>query len=314
MFNRLKEKFSIFKKKVSDEIKEEGLIEGFGKKLNEKRLSEILDEFEISLLENDVAYDVAEEIRNKIKENILGKKIKWGQDIDKVVEDIFKKTIYDILNIESKDLIAIVNESEKPYVIMFLGINGTGKTTTIAKIANLFIKNNYSVVIAASDTFRAGAIDQLEYHANNLQITLIKHQPGSDPASVAFDAISHAKARGKHVVLIDTAGRMQTNKNLMEEMKKIKRVAKPNLVIFVGDSLAGNDIISQAITFDKEVGFDAVILCKVDADAKGGSAISIAHVLKKPIIYLGTGQGYDDLVKFTPEFIIEKLFSKDNGS
>mgnify|MGYP001626136486 CR=1 FL=1 len=314
MFNRLKEKFSIFKKKVSDEIKEEGLIEGFGKKLNEKRLNEILDEFEISLLENDVAYDVAEEIRNKIKENILGKKIKWGQDIDKVVEDIFKKTIYDILNIESKDLIAIVNESEKPYVIMFLGINGTGKTTTIAKIANLFIKNNYSVVIAASDTFRAGAIDQLEYHANNLQITLIKHQPGSDPASVAFDAISHAKARGKHVVLIDTAGRMQTNKNLMEEMKKIKRVAKPNLVIFVGDSLAGNDIISQAITFDKEVGFDAVILCKVDADAKGGSAISIAHVLKKPIIYLGTGQGYDDLVKFTPEFIIEKLFSKDNGS
>ncbi|MGC8565194.1 MAG: signal recognition particle-docking protein FtsY [Thermoplasmata archaeon] len=314
MFNRLKEKLNIFKKKVSEELMEEGLTEGFGKKINEKRLDEILDELEISLLESDVAYDVAEEIRNSIKEGILGKKIKWGQEPERVVEEIIRKSIFEILNIESKDLIEMVKNSEKPYVIMFLGINGTGKTTTIAKVANLLLKNKLSVVIAASDTFRAGAIDQLEYHSRNLQVTLIKHQHGSDPASVAFDAIAHAKAKGKHVVLIDTAGRMQTNKNLMEEMKKIKRVAKPNLTIFVGDALAGNDIISQATIFENEVGFDAVILCKIDADAKGGSAISIAHQLKKPIIYLGVGQGYDDIVKFTPDYIMDKIFSKDNAA
>jgi len=314
MFNRLKEKLNIFKKKVSEELMEEGLTEGFGKKINEKRLDEILDELEISLLESDVAYDVAEEIRNSIREGILGKKIKWGQEPEKVVEEIIRKSIFEILNIESKDLIEMVKNSEKPFVIMFLGINGTGKTTTIAKVANLLLKNKLSVVIAASDTFRAGAIDQLEYHSQKLQVTLIKHQPGSDPASVAFDAIAHAKAKGKHVVLIDTAGRMQTNKNLMEEMKKIKRVAKPNITIFVGDALAGNDIISQATIFENEVGFDAVILCKIDADAKGGSAISIAHQLKKPIIYLGIGQGYDDIVKFTPNYIMDKIFSKDNAT
>jgi len=314
MFDRLKEKLNIFKKRVSDEIKEEGITEGFGKKINEKRLDEMLDELEISLLESDVAYDVAEEIRNRIRESILGKKIKWGQDPERIVEEIIKKTIYDILNIESRDLVELVKNSEKPYVIMFLGINGTGKTTTIAKVANLLLKNNFSVVIAASDTFRAGAIEQLEYHSQKLAVTLIKHQPRSDPASVAFDAIAHARAKGKHVVLIDTAGRMQTNRNLMEEMKKIKRVAKPNLTIFVGDALAGNDIVSQASIFEKEVGFDAVILCKIDADAKGGSAISIAHQLKKPIIYIGVGQGYDDIVKFTPEYIMEKIFSKDSGA
>lgn len=314
MFDRLKEKLNIFKKRVSDEIKEEGITEGFGKKINEKRLDEMLDELEISLLESDVAYDVAEEIRNRMRESILGKKIKWGQDPERVVEEIIKKTVYDILNIESRDLVELVKNSEKPYVIMFLGINGTGKTTTIAKVANLLLKNNFSVVIAASDTFRAGAIEQLEYHSQKLGVTLIKHQPGSDPASVAFDAIAHAKARGKHVVLIDTAGRMQTNRNLMEEMKKIKRVAKPNLTIFVGDALAGNDIVSQASIFEKEVGFDAVILCKIDADAKGGSAISIAYQLKKPIIYIGVGQDYDDIVKFTPEYIMEKIFSKDSGA
>lgn len=314
MFNKLKEKLNIFKKKVSDEVKEEGLVEGFGKRINEKRLDEILDEFEISLLESDVAYDVAEEIRKKIRDGVLGKKVKWGQDPEKVIDEIIKNAIYELLNINSIDLIEIIKNSDKPYVIMFLGINGTGKTTTIAKVANLLIKNNFSVVLAASDTFRAGAIDQLDYHAQKLGITIIKHQPGSDPASVAFDAVSHAKAKGKHVVLIDTAGRMQTNKNLMEEMKKIKRVAKPNMTIFVGDALAGNDIIMQAETFEKEIGFDAIILCKIDADAKGGSAISLAHKLKKPIIYLGTGQGYDDLIRFTPEFIMEKIFSNNNAS
>ncbi len=311
MFRGLREKFQIFKKKVKEDVGDSLLTEGIGKKINEKRLDELLDEFELSLLEADVAYDVAESIRSELKKNLENKKIKVGVDLDSALDTIFKETLKNIMNVPSMDLLEIIKNSQKPYVIMFLGINGSGKTTTIAKIAKLLQDNGFSVVIAASDTFRAGAIEQLEYHAKNLGATFIKHQPGSDPASVAFDAIAHAKSKGKHVVLIDTAGRMQTNRNLMEEMKKIKRVAKPNLTIFVGDSLYGNDIINQAKTFDSEVGFDAIILCKIDADAKGGSAISLAYELKKPIIYLTTGQGYDDIVKFSPDYIIEKIFSNN---
>jgi len=311
MFRGLREKFQIFKKKVKEDVGDSLLTEGIGKKINEKKLDELLDEFELSLLEADVAYDVAESIRSELKKNLENKKIKIGVDLDSALDTIFKETLKNILNVPSMDLIEIIKNSQKPYVIMFLGINGSGKTTTIAKIAKLLQDNGFSVVIAASDTFRAGAIEQLEYHAKNLGATFIKHQPGSDPASVAYDAIAHAKSKGKHVVLIDTAGRMQTNRNLMEEMKKIKRVAKPNLTIFVGDSLYGNDIINQAKTFDSEVGFDAIILCKIDADAKGGSAISLAYELKKPIIYLTTGQGYDDIVKFSPDYIIEKIFSNN---
>ncbi len=311
MFKGLKEKFQIFKKKVKEDVGESVFTEGLGKKINEKRLEELLDEFELSLLEADVAYDVAESIRSSLKKNLENKKLKVGVDIDDAIDSVLKETLKNILNVPTIDLVELIKKFEKPYVIMFLGINGSGKTTTIAKIAKLLQDNGFSVVIAASDTFRAGAIEQLEYHARAVGSTFIKHQPGSDPASVAYDAIAHAKSKGKHVVLIDTAGRMQTNKNLMEEMKKIKRVAKPHLTIFVGDSLYGNDIINQAKTFDSEVGFDAIILCKIDADAKGGSAISLAYELKKPIIYLTTGQGYDDIVKFSPDYIIEKIFSNN---
>ncbi len=311
MFKGLKEKFNIFKKKVEEEkkeiVKDEYFTEGIGKKINEKKLDEILDDLVLSLVESDVAYEVAEVIRNKIKEKLLNKKVKFGTDIENLINLILKDTLLEILNVGNLNIVETVKNAQKPYVIMVLGVNGTGKTTSIAKLANLFIKNNLSVVIAASDTFRAGAIDQLEHHSKNLNVTLIKHQPGSDPASVAYDAIEHAKSKGKHVVIIDTAGRMQTNKNLIEEMRKIKRVAKPNLTIFVGDALAGNDIIEQAKVFENEVGFDAIILTKVDADAKGGGTISLAHVLKKPIIFLGTGQNYDDILFFNPSDIVEKI-------
>jgi fused signal recognition particle receptor len=311
MFKGLKEKFNIFKKKVEEEKKEivndDYFTEGIGKKINEKKLDEILDDLVLSLVESDVAYDVAEVIRNKIKEKVLNKKVKFGTDIENLINLILKDTLLEILNVGNLNIVETVKNAQKPYVIMVLGVNGTGKTTSIAKLANLFIKNNLSVVIAASDTFRAGAIDQLEHHSKNLNVTLIKHQPGSDPASVAYDAIEHAKSKGKHVVIIDTAGRMQTNKNLIEEMRKIKRVAKPNLTIFVGDALAGNDIIEQAKVFEKEVGFDAIILTKVDADAKGGGTISLAHLLKKPIIFLGTGQNYDDILFFNPSVIVDMI-------
>ena len=192
-------------------------------------------------------------------------------------------------------------------MIAFLGVNGTGKTTTIGKIAHFLLKNHYSVVLAGCDTFRAGSIEQLEGHAKHLGIRLIKHSYGADAAAVAFDAINHAKAHGIDVVLIDTAGRMQTNRNLMMEMRKIIQVNHPDLTLFIGDALTGNDAVEQAEEFIKYVHIDASILTKIDADAKGGSAISIAYITKRPIIFLGTGQNYNDLVLFRPEFLIERI-------
>ncbi|MCX8169528.1 MAG: signal recognition particle-docking protein FtsY, partial [Candidatus Methanomethyliaceae archaeon] len=206
------------------------------------------------------------------------------------------------------DILSIIR-SKKPFVIMFIGVNGTGKTTTIAKIGKYLMDNGLKVVFACSDTFRAGAEEQLEVHANRLGVKLIKHRYGADPAAVAYDAISYAKSNRIDVVLIDTAGRMQTDRGLMDEMQKIHRVAKPDLTVFVGDALTGNDALNQAQEFNNFVPIDAIVLTKIDADAKGGAAISISHVLRKPIIFLGVGQGYSDLIKFDPEWIIKNIFA-----
>jgi fused signal recognition particle receptor len=193
---------------------------------------------------------------------------------------------------------------------MFVGVNGTGKTTTISKLSEYFVSKGFTPVIAASDTFRAGAIEQITHHANNLGVKIIKHQKGADPAAVAYDAVEHAKAQKKEVVLIDTAGRMQTNVNLMDEMKKIQRVVKPDLIIFVGDALTGNDAVEQATKFNNAVGFDGIILTKADADAKGGAALSIGYVVQKPILFLGTGQSYSDLMEFHPEWMVEQVLGE----
>jgi fused signal recognition particle receptor len=208
------------------------------------------------------------------------------------------------------DLLKAVEEKRKkgePFIIVFVGINGTGKTTTIAKVANFFNKKGYSVVLACSDTYRAGSIEQLEEHAKKLGIRMIKHKYGADPAAVAYDTISHAKAYGINVVLIDTAGRMQTNKNLMNELAKIKRVVNPDLTVLTVDSLTGNDAVMQAEEFHKSVGIDATILTKVDADVKGGSALSVTYVTQKPILFIGTGQKYEDLDEFNPEKFVQML-------
>jgi fused signal recognition particle receptor len=309
MFEKLKEKLGLFSKKAKEELPDNVFTEGFGKKISENKLNSYLDELELSLLDADVAYDAAEELKKKMIENIAGKKFKRGLDLESTVTEILKNTIFDIFNENKLNFKEFVKLSNKPLKILFLGVNGTGKTTTIAKLANWLSAQGYSVVIAASDTFRAGAIEQLEIHSEKLNIKLIKHQKGSDSAAVAFDAISHAVSRSKDVVLIDTAGRMQTNKNLMEEMKKLKRVAKPDFTIFVGDALAGNDAINQAKQFNEEIGIDGIILCKIDADAKGGSAISISLTLNKPILFLGTGQNYDDLIEFDPKWMVARIFN-----
>lgn len=279
--------------------------------LTEEDVEEVLEELELELLEADVAYEVTEKLIQSLRDQLVGRRIGPQEDPEEVVKEALKKAIKEILSQKKVDIYKIIEEKRKkgePTVILFVGINGTGKTTTIAKLAYLLKKKGYSVVLAAGDTFRAGAIEQLEEHARRIGVKVIKQQRGADSAAVIYDAIEHAKARGIDVVLADTAGRQATNVNLMEEIRKVVRVTKPDLVIFVGDALTGNDAIVQAQEFNRVVDFDGVILTKVDADAKGGAALSIAYAIGKPILFLGTGQRYEDLEEFTPEWMIEKLF------
>ena len=280
------------------------------KRIKEDPLDEILDELEIILLEADVAYPVAEEIKSGVRENLVGKKYDRSYTLEQVVELSVKDAVRDVLKINEFDFDEWLDGREKPTVIMFVGINGTGKTTAIAKLTNRIQKQDKTVVLAACDTFRAGAIEQLGIHADKLGCKIVKQDHGADPAAVAFDAIEHAKSKRKDVVFIDTAGRMQTNNNLIEEMKKIVRVAKPDLKIFVGDSLAGNDAIEQAKVFDNAIGIDAVILTKIDTDAKGGAALSIAHTIGKPIAFVCNGQEYDDIIKFNTDWMIDRMFEE----
>ena len=285
------------------------------KTIQEKHVEDILWELEMGLLEGDVAMEVATEVVDNVKDNLVGKKIKRSNDVTEYTYLALRNAVAEIIDIPGKSMTEMIEEKKaqgEPLVVMFVGINGTGKTTTIGKLANYYLKKGYTPVIAASDTFRAGAIEQVTYHADNVGVKIIKHKKGSDPAAVAYDAVEHAKAQGKELVLIDTAGRMQTNVNLMDEMKKIKRVAKPDLVIFVGDALTGNDATEQAAKFNDAIDIDGVILTKADADSKGGASLSIGYVIKKPIMFLGMGQGYDDIMEYDAEWMLDQLFSESD--
>jgi len=279
--------------------------------LKSENLHPVLSEFKINLAENDVAFPVAERICDEMEKRLDGVQIRRLEDRKKIVEENLREVLMGIMLANDKiDLLKSVNEKRKkgePYLIVFVGINGTGKTTTIAKVARYLNKNGYSVVLSCSDTYRAGSIEQLEEHARRLGIKMIKHEYGADPAAVAYDTISHAKAHGINVVLIDTAGRMQTNRNLMSELEKIKRIVHPDLTVLTIDSLTGNDAVMQAEEFHKSVGIDATILTKVDADIKGGSALSVTYVTQKPILFIGTGQKYDDLEEFDPERFVQLI-------
>ncbi|MDH5449158.1 MAG: signal recognition particle-docking protein FtsY [Candidatus Bathyarchaeota archaeon] len=273
--------------------------------LKTKQLQPILYDFKLSLVENDVAFRVAERISYEMEKRLEGVEVKRLEDRKKVVKKNLREVLLEILNTDEKiDLLKMVEEKQKdgePFVIAFVGINGTGKTTSIAKIAKLFMEKGYTVVLACSDTYRAGSIEQLEEHAKRLEVRMIKHRYGADPAAVAFDAIKHAEAHGVNVVLIDTAGRIQTDKNLMNELAKVKRIVNPDLTLLVVDALTGNDAVMQAEEFNKSVGIDGTILTKVDADVKGGSALSVTYVTGKPILFIGVGQMYEDLQPFKPE-------------
>jgi len=303
MFEKLRESFTNLVNKIAEvELKPENL-------------HPLLWDFKISLIENDVAVSVADYICEEIERRLSGLRVSRLADRRRLVEDALKTVLLEILEPSEKiDLMEVVERkrrSREPCVIVFIGINGTGKTTTIAKIAHILLRNNYSVVLACSDTFRAGSIEQLSMHAKRLGVPMIKHQYGADAAAVAYDAVQYARARGINAVLIDTAGRMQTNKNLLSEMEKIIRVANPDLVIFVGDSLSGNDAVLQAEEFSKSVRIDGSVLTKMDANAKGGAAISITYITKKPVLYVGTGQGYDDLEPFDPEKIVNRILKAE---
>ncbi len=279
--------------------------------LTEKDLDPILWDLQLQLIGNDVSVEVAEKVCSELKERLLGEDAPRFGDKSKLIHESLKASLESVMGGSGRvDLLELVAEAKargEPFVVMFIGINGTGKTTTIAKTARLLMDRGFTVVLASADTYRAGAIEQLEEHGRRLGVRVIKHRYGSDAAAVGFDAVEHAKARGIDAVLIDTAGRMQTNRNLMDELTKMKRVVQPDLTVMILDSLIGNDATEQAMTFNDRVGFDAAVLTKVDADAKGGSSLSVSYLTGKPVIYVGVGQEYKDLQSFDAEWFAERL-------
>ncbi|MFT4326971.1 MAG: signal recognition particle-docking protein FtsY, partial [Candidatus Woesearchaeota archaeon] len=277
----------------------------FTKKLSQEKFEELFWDIEITLLENNVSLEVVEKIKEDMSNNIVGKNLSKNEILDHILKSI-KQSITELFSVPGFDLVDRTND-KKPLIISFVGVNGSGKTTQLAKVAKMLLDNNKTCVVAACDTFRAAAIQQLEEHTKNLGVRLIKHDYGADAAAVAFDAIEHAKAKGIDVVLLDTAGRLHSNENLMKELEKLMRVANPDINIFVGESITGNDCVEQAKQWSEHVRIDGIILTKADVDEKGGAAISISYVIGKPIVYLGTGQGYDDIEKFDYKLVLKTL-------
>ncbi|MBR9701247.1 signal recognition particle-docking protein FtsY [Candidatus Woesearchaeota archaeon] len=276
------------------------------KSLSQEKFDELFWELEVAMLENNVAVEVIEKIKEDLKHELTtGKVNRMG--LEDMILHRLRESVEELFDVETFDLIKRIKKADKPFKICMIGVNGSGKTTTLAKMIHLFQKEKLTSVVAASDTFRAAAIDQLQEHTDKLGVKLISQGYKADPAAVAYDAVEHAKAQGLDVVLIDTAGRLHSNKNLMAELEKVVRVSKPDLKIFVGEAITGNDCVEQAKVFDELVGIDAIILAKADIDEKGGAAISVSHVTGKPILYLGTGQTYDDLERFDKEKVIEAI-------
>ena len=285
------------------------------RELSEKDLNSILLDLQLGLLESDVAQEVIDEISTKLKREFVGLKLEKEHDAEELIRSRFQAVIAEMfVNAGELDILNRIkvkrDQKSGPFVIVFLGINGTGKTTTVAKFANLLRKNDISVVVAAADTHRAGAIEQLTQHAEKMSVKVVAQRYGADPSAVARDAVDYSRKHFVEAVLIDTAGRMQTAKNLMDEISKIVKVVKPDIKIFIGDSLAGNDTINQARKFFEYTKFDGGILTKADADVRGGSAISIVYITSKPIVYLGVGQGYDDLIPFDLNKFLLSIFGK----
>lgn len=330
MFKLLKKAFEGFTKKVKkiEEVKAEaaetkkpkeleklerkvGFLESITKAIAETKISEeyfdkLFVILENELLQANVALGVVEKLQQRLKTDLVGASLKRGEASEIIKRDLRELILFILESPSQIDLLNLA-KTNKPLIVLFVGVNGVGKTTSIAKVAAYLQKNNLSCVLAASDTFRAASIEQLQAHADKLKIELIKHNYGADPAAVAFDAIKHAQARGIDVVLIDTAGRQHSNVDLMAELQKVKRVTKPHLTILTVDALTGNDAVEQASLFNEKIGIDTSLIAKVDADEKGGTIISVVHTTNKPILFLGTGQRYEDLESFDAKKFVEKI-------
>jgi fused signal recognition particle receptor len=274
--------------------------------LGERDVAEPLEELQLILLENDVAYPTAEAIVQALQEELVGRHRKIGSSVDALVAGALRDALLKVLG-EGFSLTGYIDTHERPVRILFTGVNGTGKTTTIAKVAHYLKEHGYSVVIGSGDTYRAGADEQMKTHAERVGVKVIRHQHGADPSAVLFDAVQYATAHEIDVILADTAGRFHNRANLMNQLAKIRRVMKPDLVVYVDEAVAGNDAVVRAEEFSAAVGTDAVVLTKADMDHKGGAAISITHTIGKPVMFLGTGQGYGDIMPFSPEKLVDDL-------
>ena len=303
------------------EEQQDGLFKKTFGRLTSKTISEddfdkIWVELQVFLLEINIAYDIVERIEQQLREQVVNQRFDRFS-LSRRIREVMTKEVEDVLAKREEDFEQQLKEAldkEKPLPILVLGVNGTGKTTTIAKFVKWLRDHGYSSVVAASDTFRAAAGEQLEEHAKALDFRLIQQKKSADPAAVAYDAVEHAKAKGVDVVLIDTAGRMPNNANLMMELQKVQRVSKSRMTLFVGDSVAGNDLLEQIELFDKGLGIDGLILTKVDTDERPGSVVTAAYSLEKPIYFLGTGQRYDDFMKYDAHHIADRLFSLEEDS
>ena len=299
MFEKLKSGLNGFANKISQ------------KEMSDKDVTQILDEFLLVLVENDVAYSVAKRICDNLQIKLKQIQVKRFGDPTESAKEVLREVLSELLqgsgDMKFFEVLNRCKDEQRPAIVLFVGVNGTGKTSSIAKIGHLLLADGFSVIMAAADTYRTGSIEQIEEHARRIGIRAIKHDYGGDAAAVAFDAANYAKAHAVNVVLIDSAGRMQTNKNLLEEMKKIVRVVKPDLTILVVDALTGNDAVEQGRIFSEAVTVDGIILTKLDADAKGGSAISMATIIGKPIFFAAVGQNYEDLIPFNPDQMVSKI-------
>ncbi|WP_254279386.1 signal recognition particle-docking protein FtsY [Haloarcula marina] len=278
--------------------------------IEEEDLEKHLDDLELALLSSDVEMSVANEILDGVKENLTGQTRRRLSSTGSLVRDALREALYDVISVGQFDFDERVQQAESPVVIVFTGVNGVGKTTTIAKLARYFEERGLSTVLANGDTYRAGANEQLQKHAENLGKKIITHEQGSDPTAVIYDAVEYAKANDVDVVLGDTAGRLHTSDDLMAQLEKIDRNIDPDMTIFVDEAVAGQDAVNRAREFDDAAEIDGAVLTKADADPQGGAAISVAHVTGKPILFLGTGQDYDDLEPFDPEEIVDSLFAE----
>ncbi len=307
MFNKLRNTLKKLAKGLADAITT--------RTLSEDEIEALMEDYIIELVESDVSYEAAQYIVSKLKERLIGHKIPRFRNVNDIVRQELSNLILEILKKVETEF-NIVNEVEKvkdpPYRMVFFGVNGVGKTTTIAKIAYMLKRNNITPVIVAADTYRAGAQEQLKIHANRLGVPFIGGKYGADPASIAYDAIQYARSRGYRAVLIDTAGRMHTDVDLMNELRKIVKVVKPHAKVLILDSLVGNDALEQARFFENAVGIDYIILTKLDADVKGGTALSVAYSVSKPIIYVGIGQKYQDLAPYKADEIARKILEEES--